>query len=533
MRRLQQQEAAAKQRKQVAPYGESFKSFIQAVYPSFPWTPHTERLVSIGQRIADGELRRVMIELPPRHWKSTIFSRFLPAYYLRRFPHHTVGLGAQTQHFACEFGEDARNYFVASGGILSTTTAGKERWKTHTSLGGMWAAGVGKGTGLPANMLIVDDPIKGREEAESAAHRRKVHNWWDSVLSTREEPGNAVVIIHTRWHELDLIGYILSKNEELERQGLEQLATKWHVISMPAICEAANDIKALPRTVTRERDDRQPGEALDPTRYNEEWCERQRANIPERDWLAIYQQRPTAAGGTVFLREMLRYWIAENSKGDSNDMVRPKQFVRLIASVDCSFKNTAGADMVAMTLWGQDHRGMWLLDLLNQRLSFSGTLETIKALWPTWGFSELLVEDKANGSAVIDSLKREAAGYLVHEVEPLGGKEARANAASVQFKQGKVFIPRSHPLKDVYVSQLLKFPSDAYDDLVDSTTQALNYVAGTGPMRVTTVHFGHGATSVPDVNVEGLAMIGMTPESIARLREARLRAEADEAEAML
>ena len=471
-------------------YTASFGDYIAAAFPAFPFTLHTNRLIAIAQRMANGELPRVMLELPPRHYKSTIFSRFLPGYFLRRFPNKTFGLGANTQTLAAEFSEAARDYYVASGGALCPSSSGKDRWKTASGLGGMWIAGVGRGTGLPADFLGVDDPIKGREEAESAAYRRQLMNWWSTVLNTREEPGGIKLITHTRWSEVDLIGWLLAKVEELDREGHGDAAEPWHVISLPLIAEPI--IKPLPALVTREPDDREPGQALDPDRYDAEWARKKQLNTPERDWEALYQQRPSAGKGTVFMADTFRYYGTQDRPGEPEDLVLPQRFPRRLVSIDCTFKNTAGSDMVAFTLWGQDPAGMWLLDMINQRMDFPTTMDTIATMWPVWQFGEALIEDKANGSAVISTLQRAAAGFLVHAVEPMGGKEARANAASVQFKQGRVFLPRHAALLPTYTSQLLKFPADTFDDLVDSTSQALNYVAGTGPMRVSTVHYGRG-----------------------------------------
>jgi len=475
-----------------APYDRSFGDHIAAVYPAFPFTRHNTRLVEIGQRVADGELPRLLLMLPPRHYKSTIFSRFLPSYFLRRHPDKTWGQGAHTQTLAEEFGQAARDYFVASGGALDPSSAGKGRWKVAGSLGGFWGAGVGKGTGLPADFLNVDDPIKNRAEAESAAYRRQLYDWWSTVLNTREEPGAIKLITHTRWTEADLIGWLLQQVEELERDGHAEAAERWHVINMPIIAEPIQ--VALPALVTREPDDRQPGEALDPDRFDAAWAERKRLNTPVRDWEALYQQRPTPDKGTVFSKEMFRFY------GGEGDPQLPQVFARRFASIDCTFKDSAGTDMVAFTLWGQDAAGLWLLDLVNRRLDFSGTMDLIAGLWPSWGFGELLVEDKANGPAVISTLKRAAAGFLVHAVNPLGGKVARANAATPQFNQGRVWFPRHHPLTPTLTGQLVKFPGDTYDDLVDSVTQAVNYAAGTGPMRVSTVHYGHASDTAGPVD---------------------------------
>jgi predicted phage terminase large subunit-like protein len=476
-------------------YTKSFGDHIAAVYPAFEFTRHTTRLVEIGQRVADGDLPRLLLMLPPRHYKSTIFSRFLPSYFLRRYPDRTWGQGAHTQTLAEEFGQAARDYFVASGGALDPSSAGKGRWKVAGSLGGFWGAGVGKGTGLPADFLNVDDPIKNRQEAESAAYRRQLYDWWSTVLNTREEPGAGKLITHTRWADADLIGWLLQQVEDLERDGHADAAEHWHVINMPIIAEPVQ--VALPALCTREPDDRQPGEALDPDRFDAAWAERKRLNTPTRDWEALYQQRPSPSGGTIFSEAMFRFYGTIDRPGLEGDAILPQQFTRIIGSIDCTFKDTAGTDMVAFMNWGQDSAGVWLLDMLNQRLDFSGTMDTIAGKHYGWQFGELLVEDKANGPAVISALKRAAAGFIVHAVNPLGGKTARANAATPEFNKGRVWFPRWHPLTPTLVSQLIRFPGDTYDDLVDGTSQLVNFCAGTGPMRVSTVHYGHGSGAPP------------------------------------
>jgi predicted phage terminase large subunit-like protein len=194
---------------------------------------------------------------------------------------------------------------------------------------------------------------------------------------------------------------------------------------------------------------------------------------------------------------MFRFYGTRERPGLEGDVLLPDRFIRKLASLDCTFKDNPGSDMVGLQLWGQNAAGAWLLDLVNQRLDFSATMDRIALLWPTWGFGELLVEDKANGSAVISALKRAAAGFIVHAVNPIGGKVARANAATPEFNKGCVFFPRWHPLTGLLTSQLLKFPGDTYDDQVDGTTQAVNFMQGTGPMRVSTVHYGHGSGAPP------------------------------------
>ena len=499
--RRRAEEARAAAVVEAVPYTKTFEQYIADSYPRFPFTTHTRRLIAIGQEVADGALPRVMVELPPRHWKSTIFSRFLPGYCLRRFPDRSGGICCQTQDLAVGFSENARDYFVASGGILSRSQAGKEEWSSAEGIGSIWTAGIGKGTGKPGHFLFIDDPIKGREEAESAAFRRQVHNWWDSVLSTREEPGNSVVVVHTRWHEADLIGYLLGKNLELEKDGMEEDCERWHVISLPIEAVAANDIKPLPATVTRERDSRQPGEALDPGRFDEQWIKRKKANTPERDWESVYQQRPSSGKGTVFFLDRMLFYGCPQWPGREGDHALPDRFIRKILSVDCTFDDTAGSDMVAMGLWGQNHQGAWLLDLVNERLDFPATVSMIKSMFARHSFGELLIEKKANGAAVIKTLTTGAQGYSVIAagVGDMGGKESRANAASVEFNNGRVFFPRSAPWTNTVVQQHVKFPADTHDDIVDQTSQLLIYLTSSGPMSFSTVSYGYGTTqATPD-----------------------------------
>ena len=477
----------------VEPYTKSFREYIADAYPRFPFTRHTLRLIDLAQRFSDGELPRLMVELPPRHYKSTIFTRYLPGYNLRRYPDRSGGICCHSQTLASQFSENARDIFVASGGSLSPSKAGKEEWASTEGIGYIWTAGIGKGTGHPGHWEYIDDPIKGREQAESAAFRRQVHNWIDSVLMTREEPESGLLYVHTRWHEMDAIGYLLSKNLELEKEGLEDDCERWHVVSLPIEAVPANDIKPLPSTVTREADNRQPGEALDPDRFNERWIKRKRANIPERDWESIYQQRPSAGKGTIFFKDSICYYVLAGQQKHEGDILLPAHGIRRIASVDATFKDSAGSDMVGIGLWLQTQEYMFRIDQVNRRMGFNDTLDTLRNLRPAWKFTDLLIEDKANGPAIIDTLKREARGYTVHAVNPLGGKVARAEAASVQFRQGRILLPRHAPWLSGYVDQLLQFPAGTFDDLVDETTQAINFCAGTGPMTVSTVSYGHGA----------------------------------------
>jgi predicted phage terminase large subunit-like protein len=457
-----------------------FVDFLPAVEPSFELHQFSLTLAGVLQRVADGEIQRLIIQCPPRHGKSIQASRLFPAYYLRRHPGRWVGLASYGAELASGFSRAARAYYILGGGQLDPGSKAADRWETGHG-GGMWSAGVGGAlTGRGGSLLVIDDPVKGAAEANSPTYRQRLKDWWESVLRTRLEPGGAIVVIMTRWHQDDLVGHLL----EIERGS--DLPERWHIVDLPAVKTA--DPPLFPPSCTVEPDWRQPGEPLCPGRFDLIDLDRIRAGSTERSWQALYQQRPTAAAGSVFLREWFRFFNPAQIDGG---------WMRLIASIDCTFKASSSSDFVALTIWGQRADGAYLLDVVHRRMTFTQTVAAIQASWQHWQFGELLVEDAANGQAVIDTLSRSAQGYGIRSVRPMGGKEARANAAAPQFEQGRVWFPTDAPWLTLLTEQLLAFPTGAHDDLVDSTTQLLNYIAGTGPVRYTTASWGHGATTAP------------------------------------
>jgi predicted phage terminase large subunit-like protein len=467
--------AAANARIITTPPSDSFAEFIGENAPEIEQHRFVQCLTDVLQRIADGSLSRVIIQCPPRHGKSLLASRLFPAYYLRRHPDRWVGLASYGADLAIGFSRLARSYYQLSGGSMNPASRAADNWETGEG-GGMWSAGVaGTLTGRGGHLLIVDDPIKDAQVADSPTYRQRLKDWWESVFRTRLEPAGAIVVIMTRWHTDDLVGHLL------EMEADTAMPERWHIVDLPAIAPEQGE-GWFPDTCTIEPDWRIAGEPVCPERFPLLELEKIRASSTQRNWLALYQQRPTAGEGTIFRREWFRYY--ENP---------PQRFNRLVASVDCTFKETSSSDYVALTVWGQNADGMWLLDLENRRLSFTSTMELIATMAQRWRWSELLVEDAANGAAVVDMLSHKATGYAVRSVKPLGGKVARANAASVEFEQERVFFPREASWLRTFEEQLKAFPTAAHDDMVDSTTQAINYVQGTGLMRVSTAIYGHGS----------------------------------------
>lgn len=207
----------------------SFVEFVTLVKPRYIWYQHCLILADILQRVADGELSRVMIFMPPRHGKSEAASRMFTAYLLYRFPERYVGLCSYSAALAFTLSRASRDNYITGGGTLSKTTTATEHWETGKG-GGMWAAGVGGPiTGKGFHVGIIDDPIKNSDEARSETIRENIKEWYQSTFYTREEPGGAIVIIQTRWHEEDLAGWLLSEADDDGDQ--------WFALSMPALSE--------------------------------------------------------------------------------------------------------------------------------------------------------------------------------------------------------------------------------------------------------------------------------------------------------
>ena len=289
--------------------------------------------------------------------------------------------------------------------------------------------------------VLIDDPLKNREEADSKTIRDKIWDWYTSTLYTRLAPGGGIVLIQTRWHMDDLAGRLI----EAESSGGEF----WRKLVFPAIAEADDE-------------HRRAGEPLHPERYGLDELERIKRSIGSRDWEALYQQRPVPDGGQVFKEGWIRRWDA-----------LPERFDKIVASWDMAFKDNS--DFVVGQIWGRRGADFYLLDQARGRWSFTETVDAFKSLADRWPEAlEKLVEDAANGPAVIDSLKRRLPGII--PVRPEGSKVARAYAVTPAWEAGNVLLPdpRAHLWVRDFESELLQFPAGAHDDQVDAMTQALN-----------------------------------------------------------
>lgn len=447
----------------------SFRAYVDHSHPRYRWYRHCVTLGEALQGVADGTIKRLMVFEPPRHGKSEEVSRLFPGYYLERHPDHWVGLSSYAAGLAFTLSRNAREIYQRAGNALNPKASGVEQWET-TEGGGMWAAGVGGPiTGKGAHLLIVDDPLKNAKEANSETIREAHKDWWRSTFYTRAEPDAAIVVVQTRWHEDDLAGWLLSLEQE------EEDAEHWYILNLEAIKE--EEPQAFPSSCTVLPDWREPGEALCPERYPLDKLRRMERKIGTYYFGALYQQHPTALAGDVFKREWWQFYTTPDCPIPDVRML-PPDLTRVIQSWDMTFKDEAENDFVSGQVWGQRFTDYYLLDRVNERMSFTATctaLETMSGKWPK--ARGKYIEDKANGPAVINSLRRRLNGIVA--VEPDGGKIARAYAVQpiVEARQCYLPHPRIAPWVEDFIRQLAQFPRGVHDDDVDACTQALNILS--------------------------------------------------------
>lgn len=387
----------------------------------------------------------MILTMPPRHGKSMSVTETFPAWFLGRNPDKRVIEVSYSDSLARNFGDKCRRKIEEFGleifGVeLDRRRIDKSDWGIEGHVGGMVAAGIGGSiTGKGADLLIIDDPIKNRLEANSKTYRERVWSEWQSTLATRLHPGGRVVVVLTRWHEDDLAGRLIAAEPG-----------RWKILNLPAIADEEDPLG------------REPGKALWPARYDEKALARVKVTVGSRDWEALYQGRPSPAEGEVWKRDWWQYYRQA-----------PAHFDEVIQSWDCAFKDTNKSDYVVGQVWGRKGANKYLLDQVRARMDIVATMQAMTVLSAKWPKARAkLVEDKANGTAVIRMLKNKIPGLIAFN--PDGGKEVRAQAVAPDIEAGNVFLPENAPWVHDFVAECAAFPSGAHDDQVDSASQALN-----------------------------------------------------------
>ena len=432
---------------------EGFMPFIKKVWPAFIEGRHHKIMAEAFERVANGDLKRLIINMPPRHTKSEFASYLLPAWFLGQYPEKKIIQTAHTAELSVGFGrkvrnlvdsEDYKEIFPELGLRADSKAAG--RWSTNKG-GEYFAIGVGGAvTGKGADLLIIDDPHSEQEgQSADAGVFDKVYEWYTSGPRQRLQPGGAIIIVMTRWHKRDLTGKIVKTS--VQREGMDE----WEVIEFPAIMPSGN--------------------ALWPEFWSLTELEALRSELPAPKWQAQYQQDPSSEESALVKREWWKKWEEE----------RPPQCEFIIQSWDTAFLKTQRADYSACTTWGvfyqPDDTGVTqpniiLLDAYKERLEFPELKKCAFEFYNEFEPDACIVEAKAAGTPLIFELR--AMGIPVSEYTPSRGNDkiSRVNAVSDLFASGIVWCPETRFAEEV-IEEFASFPAGEHDDLVDSSTQAL------------------------------------------------------------
>lgn len=427
-------------------------------------TPALDLIDAELVRLADTPDGRLIISMPPQEGKSSRVGKWFPAWTLKHKPDTRIVAASYGQALARRNGRAIRDvitYNPTLGMRIREDVSAQHEWQLEGHEGGVYAVGIGGAlTGRPADLAIIDDPIKDRKEAESAAFRQHVWDWWTDVVATRLAPGAPVVLILTRWHDDDLAARLLAAED----------GHLWRVLNIPA--QADHD----PAKGETDPLGRQPGEFLASARGRTvaQW-EAIKVRSGARTWASLYQGRPSPAIGDLFHREWWKQydspmWTVRN---DGAHLAIGADEV--ITSWDMAFKASDTSDYVCGQVWGRWGMRAYLLDQVHERLSFVETTKAARNLRAKWPQStRTFVEDKANGPAVINALSRTVPGLI--PVEPDGSKYARASAIAPFAEAGQIFLPAPElaPWVGDFVEEHAAFPNGRHDDQVDTHTQAIN-----------------------------------------------------------
>jgi predicted phage terminase large subunit-like protein len=433
---------------------DDFMVFVQEMWPNFIHGRHHAKMARAFERVANGECKRLIINMPPRHTKSEFASYLLPAWFFGKFPGKKVIQTSHTAELAVGFGRKVRNLVDSANykrifPALDLQSDSKAAGRWNTNFGGEYfAIGIGGAvTGKGADILIIDDPHSEQEAAMAQTNPEvydKTYEWYTSGPRQRLQPGGSIVMVMTRWSKRDLTGQVIKA--AAQRSGEE-----WEVIEFPAI---------LPS-----------GKPLWPEFWSLEELSALKEELPNAKWQAQYMQQPTSDVSAIVKREWWKIWDSE----------RPPSCEFIIQSWDTAFLKTERADYSACTTWGvfyqddalgRSRANIILLNAFKKRMEFPELKARAYEEFNEWDVDSLIVEAKAAGSPLIFELRQ--MGIPVQEFTPSKGNDkiARLNAVADIFASGHVWVPNTHWAEEL-IEEVASFPSGEHDDLVDSMTQAL------------------------------------------------------------
>ena len=423
-----------------------FLGFVKHVWPEFIEGKHHKKIAEKFNRLAKGEIKRLIINMPPRHTKSEFASFLLPSWMVGRKPDLKIIQTTHTTELAIRFGRKAKTlidspeYQQIFKTRLREDSQAAGKWETAQG-GEYYAAGVGSAiTGRGADLLIIDDPHSEQDALNMTAMER-AYEWYTSGPRQRLQPGGAIVLVMTRWNMKDLTGMLIKSQKELK-------SDKWEVIEFPAIMPS--------------------GKPVWPEYWKKEELESVKASLSIGKWNAQWMQNPTAEEGSLIKREWWKVW--------DKPFIPPLQHV--IQSYDTAYLKKETADFTAITTWGvfypteDSPANLILLDSFKERVEFPELRKEAFRQYRYWNPETVIIEAKAAGLPLTYELRK--AGIPVINYTPSKGqdKHARVNAVSPLFESGIIWAPDEKFAEEV-IEECASFPYGDHDDLVDSTTQAV------------------------------------------------------------
>jgi predicted phage terminase large subunit-like protein len=424
-----------------------FLSFVKHVWPDFIEGSHHKRIADKFNKLASGEIKRLIINMPPRHTKSEFGSYLLPAWMVGKNPKLKIIQSTNTTELSVRFGRKAKalidspEYQKVFKTKLREDSQAAGKWETAQG-GEYYAAGVGSAiTGRGADLLIIDDP-HSEQDAMNAQALERTYEWYTSGPRQRLQPGGSIIVIMTRWNEKDLTGRLLNAQKEVK-------ADQWEIVEFPAIMPS--------------------GQPVWPEYWKIEDLESVKASIPLSKWNAQYMQNPTSEEGALIKREWWRPWEDEE--------LPPLEHV--IQSYDTAFMKKQTADYSAITTWGvfrpseDDPPNLILVDAVKARYEFPELRRVALEQYGYWNPETVIIESKASGLPLTYELRK--MGIPVINFTPSKGndKHTRVNAVSPMFESGLIWAPKEMEFAQEVIEECAAFPYGDHDDLVDSTTQAL------------------------------------------------------------
>jgi len=436
----------------------SLLAFTKFTFSQYEIAPHHTIISNALESIESGEIDRLIITVPPRHGKSELASIRFPAWYLGRNSRNRIIAATYSADLSRDFGKKARNV-VSSNEFkdifnigISKSSASKNEWDLDNDVGGYYSTGVGgAATGKGAHVILIDDPIKNRAEANSETIRQAIWDWYTSTAYTRLEKGGAVVVIMTRWHDDDLIGRLL----EEQRKGGE-FGENWTVVHLPALDELDN--------------------ALWDNKYSTSALKRIKKNIGTFDFEALYQGRPTPLGGGIIKTEWWRYYEEQ-----------PPKYDLIIQTLDTAQKTKEINDYSVIATWGKYENKIYLINITRGKWEMPDLERMAISEYEKLKPSKVLIEDKSSGTALIQNLRRNRSIPIV-AIQVSNDKVTRVQEIVAFIESGYCHLPNNSDFMADFLTEHAAFPNAKHDDQVDTTAMAIKELMG----------FNRGNTAILD-----------------------------------